>query len=140
MDTSVALMVGGTAVSVLAVIHETFSSRVLRNAIAAVGVVLLLAPALAAYAEVTPPARRLASSAVVSDATVETPLRDLYTVQKGDTLWKIASRDLASRSGDTTPEAISDRWVGIYGTNLSVIGDDPNLIYPGQRYDMGEGR
>lgn len=133
-------MVGGTAVSALAVLHGTFSSRGLRNAVAAVGVVLLFVPSLAAYAEVTPPARRLASATVVYESPAETSLVAFYTVQKGDTLWKIAAHDLASRVGDTTPEAISDRWVGIYRVNLSVIGDDPNLIYPGQRYDMGEGR
>ena len=45
-----------------------------------------------------------------------------YTVKKGDTLWAIAKRFLGSGS----------RWKEIYNANKSVIGKDPNLIYPGQ--------
>ncbi len=42
-----------------------------------------------------------------------------YTVQSGDTLWSIA------RKYNTT-------WQQIYENNKEVIGDNPNLIYPGQ--------
>ena len=42
-----------------------------------------------------------------------------YTVQPGDTLWSIA------RKYNTT-------WQQIYENNKEVIGDNPNLIYPGQ--------
>lgn len=45
-----------------------------------------------------------------------------YTVQHGDTLWDIASRAY----GD--PED----WDTIYAANKGVIGDNPNLIKPGQ--------
>ncbi|MFF7972952.1 transglycosylase family protein [Streptomyces sp. NPDC007905] len=43
-----------------------------------------------------------------------------YTVRQGDTLSTIASRH-----GTT--------WQRIYAANKTVIGDDPNLIVPGQR-------
>ena len=46
-----------------------------------------------------------------------------YTVQSGDSLSKIAREKL----GD------GNRWREIYDANREVIGDDPDLIKPGQR-------
>jgi nucleoid-associated protein YgaU len=45
-----------------------------------------------------------------------------YTVKPGDSLWAIAKRILGDGS----------RWKEIYNANTSVIGKNPNLIYPGQ--------
>jgi LysM repeat protein len=45
-----------------------------------------------------------------------------YTVQPGDTLWDIAQRAY------NDPED----WDTIYDANKHVIGNDPNLIKPGQ--------
>lgn len=45
-----------------------------------------------------------------------------YTVQPGDTLWDIAQRAY------NDPED----WDTIYDANNHVIGNDPNLIKPGQ--------
>ncbi|HUO86768.1 MAG TPA: LysM peptidoglycan-binding domain-containing protein, partial [Thermoanaerobaculia bacterium] len=45
------------------------------------------------------------------------------TVQSGDSLSKIAQRHL----GD------ANRWPEIYQANRAVIGDNPDLIKPGQR-------
>lgn len=45
-----------------------------------------------------------------------------YTVKKGDCLWKIAAQFYGSGS----------RWAELYNANRSVIGGNPNLIYPGQ--------
>lgn len=45
-----------------------------------------------------------------------------YTVKPGDSLWAIAKRILGDGS----------RWKEIYNANVSVIGKNPNLIYPGQ--------
>lgn len=45
-----------------------------------------------------------------------------YTVVSGDCLWTIAKKHY----GDAT------RWGDIYEANQSVIGSNPNLIYPGQ--------
>lgn len=45
-----------------------------------------------------------------------------YTIKSGDSLFMIAKRAL----GDGT------RWRDIYEKNKSVIGANPNLIYPGQ--------
>lgn len=45
-----------------------------------------------------------------------------YTVVKGDCLWNIAK----AHYGDAS------RWTEIYQANVTVIGSNPNLIYPGQ--------
>ena len=47
-----------------------------------------------------------------------------YTVKQGDTLWGIAQKYLGAGS----------RWPEIYELNKSVIGSNPDLIYPGQSY------
>ncbi|HVS04510.1 MAG TPA: LysM peptidoglycan-binding domain-containing protein [Thermoanaerobaculia bacterium] len=49
-----------------------------------------------------------------------------YTVQGGDSLSKIAQRVL----GD------GNRWREIYEANREVIGDNPDLIKPGQQLRM----
>lgn len=49
-----------------------------------------------------------------------------YTVKSGDCLWNIAKAHLGSGS----------RWQEIYNLNKSVIGSNPNLIYPGQVYTL----
>ncbi len=49
-----------------------------------------------------------------------------YTVQSGDTLWGIAQRAY------NDPED----WDTIYDANKGVIGNNPNLIYPGQRLQI----
>lgn len=45
-----------------------------------------------------------------------------YTVQKGDCLWCIAEMKLQQGT----------RWTEIYQLNLQVVGDNPDLIFPGQ--------
>jgi nucleoid-associated protein YgaU len=47
-----------------------------------------------------------------------------HTVEEGDTLSGIALKYYGS--------ATKDMWMVIYNANKSVIGDDPNLIKPGQ--------
>jgi LysM repeat protein len=49
-----------------------------------------------------------------------------YTVQSGDTLWGIAQRAY------NDPED----WDTIYDANKGIIGNNPNLIYPGQRLQI----
>ena len=45
-----------------------------------------------------------------------------YTVVKGDCLWNIAKKFYGNGS----------KYTEIYNANKSVIGGNPNLIYPGQ--------
>lgn len=55
---------------------------------------------------------------------VPTPSANTYTVVENDTLWDIAAATL----GDAT------RWPEIYALNKDVIGDNPDLIHPGQTF------
>jgi hypothetical protein len=50
-------------------------------------------------------------------------------VRDGDTLWAIAQRHLGSAGADAIGRACSR----LYELNRAVIGDDPDLIHPGQR-------
>ena len=52
------------------------------------------------------------------------PGQDVYVVEPGDSLWVIAS-ELHLKGG----------WPALYNKNRDVIGDNPDLIYPGQRLD-----
>ena len=51
-------------------------------------------------------------------------------VQPGDTLWDIAARHLPPAAGS---DAIGRACAALYDLNRAVIGDDPDLIHPGQR-------
>lgn len=55
-------------------------------------------------------------------ASTELAATASVTVVPGDTLSGLASRHCGNSA-----------WSGIYKDNLSVVGGDPNLIYPGQR-------
>ncbi|MFE8938565.1 peptidoglycan DD-metalloendopeptidase family protein [Streptomyces sp. NPDC007872] len=59
-----------------------------------------------------------------SPTTVPT-VREMYTVTPGDSLSRIA-RDENVRGG----------WQRLYETNRPVVGDDPDLIIPGQRLTL----
>ena len=54
------------------------------------------------------------------------PAAKTYTVKSGDSLWRIAQKQLGSGT----------RWREIYDLNKSTIGSNPNLIYPGQVYNL----
>jgi nucleoid-associated protein YgaU len=54
---------------------------------------------------------------------------ETYTVQKGDSLSKIAKHHL----GD------ANAWRKIYDANKSVIGDNPDKIFPGQKLKIPGG-
>lgn len=63
--------------------------------------------------------------------------RDAYTVASGDSL-----------SGIASAQRVRGGWQGLYAANRTVVGDDPDLIFPGQRLSLdgsqasktGEGR
>ncbi|OKL38945.1 LysM peptidoglycan-binding domain-containing protein [Pontibacter flavimaris] len=52
--------------------------------------------------------------------------QDVYTVQSGDSLSKIAKKHY----GD------ANDWKKIYNANKQTIGDNPDLIRPGQRLSI----
>ncbi|ARS37308.1 LysM peptidoglycan-binding domain-containing protein [Pontibacter actiniarum] len=51
------------------------------------------------------------------------PNQDVYTVQSGDSLSKIAQKHYGN----------ANDWTKIYKANKDKIGDNPDLIRPGQR-------
>ncbi|WP_299755998.1 LysM peptidoglycan-binding domain-containing protein [uncultured Pontibacter sp.] len=52
------------------------------------------------------------------------PNQDVYTVQSGDSLSKIAKKHYGN----------ANDWTKIYKANKDKIGDNPDLIRPGQRF------
>ncbi|NBM18154.1 transglycosylase family protein [Streptomyces sp. GC420] len=78
--------------------------------------------------------RKTATPAASRDADQETkkpgerPAGERYTVARGDSL-----------SGIAAAEDVRGGWQALYAGNRSVIGDDPDLILPGQRLVLGEG-
>ncbi len=55
--------------------------------------------------------------------------RDSYTVASGDSL-----------SGIASAQRVRGGWQGLYAANRTVVGDDPDLIFPGQRLSLDGGR
>lgn len=52
-------------------------------------------------------------------------VREMYTVTPGDSLSRIARE-----------ERVQGGWKGLYAANRPVVGDDPDLIHPGQRLTL----
>jgi hypothetical protein len=55
--------------------------------------------------------------------------RSTIAVRRGDTLWSIAARHLGPAATDVE---IARAWPAWWQANRDLIGDDPNLIRPGQ--------
>ena len=65
---------------------------------------------------------------------------DAYVVEPGDSLWRIAAHILEGRDGiDPSNADIAGFWPKIYDANRALVGDNPNLIFPGQRLLIPEG-
>ena len=54
------------------------------------------------------------------------PTADAYVVRPGDSLWSIA------RAHPAPAADVETRWRAIWRHNRDVVGDDPDLIHPGQ--------
>ncbi len=62
-----------------------------------------------------------------------------YEVQRGDSLWCISAATLTDSGGRRPTSAeIARFWPRIFEANRSLIGDDPNLILPGQHLTIPE--
>lgn len=72
------------------------------------------------------PAQTTKDRAASAEAASETPKKTTYTVKSGDSLWAIAKKLLGNGS----------RYSEIYSLNKSIIGSNPNLIYPGQTFTI----
>lgn len=73
----------------------------------------------------TPPPQVLPAT---SPATARESSASTWQVSPGDCLWSIAKQHLGSED----LHLINNYWHAIWDANREVIGDNPNLIYPGQ--------
>lgn len=116
--------------------------RRMRLAVAAAVVLVAGAGTLRIPASATtpPPAVRLGSVDMSASGSPNDPdsrpIAELYIVEPGDSLWRIA-RSVLTADGSTagSPE-IDAYWRAIYEVNRQVIGDDPDLIHPGQELEL----
>ncbi|RIK17118.1 MAG: hypothetical protein DCC50_02700 [Acidobacteria bacterium] len=56
--------------------------------------------------------------------------RAVVVVHAGDTLWDIAARALGEHATD---QDVAEAWPRWYAANRETIGEDPDLLLPGQR-------
>ncbi|MEU3449207.1 transglycosylase family protein [Streptomyces thermolilacinus] len=61
----------------------------------------------------------------VTPTTIPNQRRESYTVARGDSLSRIAA-----------DERVPGGWQRLYAQNRTVIGDDPDLIFPGQKLTL----
>lgn len=73
------------------------------------------------YAEIRPADRSR------HQPNARTPTR--VVVRRGDSLWTIAAKELGPGASNAT---IAKRWPDWYAANVRVVGDDPDLLLPGQ--------
>ncbi|MBM7820808.1 nucleoid-associated protein YgaU [Cellulosimicrobium cellulans] len=85
------------------------------------------APARAPQAPSAAAAQRDAALTVVRDVAADGP-REVVVV-RGDSLWSIAARHLPDGASDAQVADAVQRW---YAANAEVVGDDPDLVRPGQ--------
>lgn len=85
------------------------------------------APARAPGAGSASTEQRDAALTVVRDVAVDEP-REVVVV-RGDSLWSIAARHLPDGASDAQVADAVQRW---YAANVGVVGDDPDLVRPGQ--------
>jgi nucleoid-associated protein YgaU len=79
----------------------------------------------------TPPAERLSADAgLVAAGGSPLDADRTVVVHRGDTLWAIAARHLGPGA---TAEEVAQAWPRWHESNRSVIGDDPDLLLPGQQ-------
>ncbi|XGX77854.1 hypothetical protein LQK93_00632 [Terrabacter sp. BE26] len=55
---------------------------------------------------------------------------DLVTIHRGDSLWSLAARHLGPGASDAQ---VAHEWPRWYAANRAVIGEDPDVLVPGQQ-------
>ena len=97
---------------------------------------LLLGVIRPAIGATPPPAIRLAADVGerVEPRGVGSPVVVVssHTVERGDSLWRIARSTLLARGLPASGTDVAAFWPRIYEANREVIGDDPHMIHPGQ--------
>lgn len=69
-----------------------------------------------------------ASGSTQRRAAAEAPSGETVTVRAGDTLWALAASALGAHATDA---AVAQEWPLWHDANRELLGDDPNLIRPG---------
>jgi hypothetical protein len=57
---------------------------------------------------------------------------DAWVVAQGDHLWSIAAETMADRGEDDREATIAAYWLRLIEENRDVVGENPDLIHPGQ--------
>ena len=70
------------------------------------------------------------------DVVSEPTTLERWRVEPGDHLWRIATETLADRNGRTDESSIADYWLRLIDANRDVVGDNPDLIHPGQILEL----
>ena len=69
---------------------------------------------------------------VEQPARAEAVVEETWTVEPGDHLWSIAAETVEDRGGDGSGSSITAYWLRLIERNRDVVGDNPDLIHPGQ--------
>ena len=72
------------------------------------------------------------------DLATADPGPEAWIVEAGDHLWAIAAETVADRTGHTDEETVGAYWQRLIEANRHVVGDDPDLIHPGQVIELPE--
>ncbi len=129
--------------------HRPPASSGLRRIVVTAGVfiALTLSTVRPATAATPPPSVRITSvpttptsgpaEAVAERASASAP--STYVVERGDSLWRIARTLLLQAGSDASGASVASFWRSIYDHNRHTIGDDPDLIHPGQVFEIPGG-
>lgn len=66
------------------------------------------------------------------------PGAETWIVEAGDHLWAIAAETVADRTGHTDDQTVGAYWQRLIEANRHIVGDDPDLIHPGQVIELPE--
>jgi nucleoid-associated protein YgaU len=107
-------------------------------AVALIGLGGLLVVAPPSVAEPLPPIVRLADEAGVAEPIdAHAGAATIHVVVRGESLWRIAAAAIEERTGDRPSSGtVATFWPEIYERNRPIIGDDPNVILPGQHLEI----
>jgi hypothetical protein len=138
----IALNVIGAALASVAPAVDALATTItpggLRRGLFAVCGVALALPAAASAADASAacptshphPGTSPVAGLALPDLPSSRPRALFVTVARGDSLWSIAGRSLPPHAPDAL---VAARVREMYAANRRVIGDDPDLIFPGQR-------
>lgn len=72
----------------------------------------------------------VSAPSVSAPAVARSATRDRLVVRPGDSLWRLAARELGPGAA---PDAVDRHWRRLYRLNRAALGADPDLIRPGQQ-------